>query len=106
MTPKQFTIEFFFRQKCNTDTRRTKVSRYQASINVISPAFQLFEVSGISKLDKVRSEDRIDNCVITSYPYQKNETEKWKDASTLQPNALVSTIGAAIENCIYKAAFP
>ena len=106
MAKQLFTIEFFYRETRNLENKRTKVCKYSATINLISENFQLFHVSNIRKMDKEVVLELIDSYLITSYPYNKVDNKKWKDASTLESNSFVSTLGVAIEQSIYTVAFP
>jgi hypothetical protein len=100
---KPFTIIFYCREKCNKIPNRTRVFKYSACINLISRNFELFEVSKVVKIDKDKVFMLAEDFLVTSYPYNKLDAEKWKDASTLQSNAFVRKLGAAIENSIWPS---
>jgi hypothetical protein len=98
-----FKIEFYGKDISNGKIKSRKVFKYSACITTISKNFQLFEVSDIKRIDK----DKVSNVpvvyMVTSYPYTKDEDQKWKDALTFESNAFLTEMGIAIENSLGKA---
>lgn len=105
MNQSQFTVEFYSPEKSSVHTNKLKLFKYSACISIISKSFQLFQVSGIKKIDKDSIENLPGEYYVTSYPYNKAEEQKWTDASTLKSNTFVNKLGAAIDNSIFNAAF-
>ncbi len=94
MQQKSFSIEFFCVEAVGKP-QQCRLVHYTADVTVVSMHFQLFKISAIKRLSGHNAVFLSQSQFITSYSSHPDELI-WKNASTLQTNPWVQTIGSAI----------
>lgn len=98
MKRTSFAIQFQY----ETQSKQKKVTHkrkqvYQANITTLSKAFNLFEVTGITRITPDEVTSIPGAYYITSYPLSYAGKETWKDAVTTKADNFLQAIGHAIE---------